>query len=516
MGITSLTYIAFFMVVLLVYYCTPGKMRWMMLLVGSVVYSVLAADYILIIYPVVSVFVAWICTNQMEQIRLKTGDNSEAKQIVAKKCKRHLIVALLVNIGILASLKYLNLGIYTFNAIKSVFTENAILANPIHWMAPVGISFYTMSILGYIFDVYYEIGKAEKNYFRLLLFGLYFPLLISGPIIRYKDMEHKLFSVNKIEYDNLTYGATRIVWGFFKSLVISERLALCVTQVFGEYRNYSGIYIVLGMSCFTLQLYTNFSGSMDIIMGVSQMLGIELPENFRQPFFSETIQEFWQRWHITLGLWLKDYVLYPVLRTDTFMALPKKLKDKYGKKKAKQYTTFLALIILWFISGLWHGGAWKYIFGTGLLQCLYIIISEISSPYFETINEKWHIDSKNAIVRIFRKIRTFLLITVGFTFFNASSLRTGFKMLGQIFETKSQLGVESLGLEAKDWIVLVVSLIILWSVSMLQKNGSVRTKIFGLNIVIRWVVLIALIMTVVLVGNYGPGYSAAEFIYQGF
>lgn len=515
MGITSLGYIAFLLIVLLIYYIMPGKVRWIVLLAGSIAYSVLAGDCILIVYPVVSVFFAWICTNKMEKIRLAKGED-EDKNKNSRDCKRLLVIALLVNVGILAILKYLNLGIFTFNACASLFSKDYQALSPLHWMSPVGLSFYTMSVLSYIFDVYYEIGRAEKNYFRLLLFGLYFPLLISGPIIRYKDTEKELFEVHRLNYDNLTYGALRIVWGFFKSLVISERLAMCVAQVFGEYRSYSGLYIILGMCCFTLQLYTNFSGSMDIIIGVSQMFGVMLPENFRQPFFSETIQEFWQRWHITLGTWLKDYILYPVLRTDYFMALPKKWKDKLGKKKAKQYTTFLALIILWSISGLWHGGAWKYIWGTGLLQCLYIIFSEVTEPFWNRFNDRCHINTKSGIVRVLRKIRTFILITIGFMFFNASSLRTGFGMLTRVFAFDGMMGSESLGLAFRDWIVLAVSLVILWCVSFYQKKGSVRTKLFGMNIVVRWSVIIGLIMFVVIFGNYGPGYSAAEFIYQGF
>jgi len=514
MGITSLSYLGFLLIALLLYYCIPGKVRWMSLVLLSVSYSMLSGNVILIIYPVLTIFVAWICTNQMEKLRTQKTKENETE--INKKIKCMLYLALAASLGVLVVLKYLNLGVYTVNALAGIVANKSGTLSVLRWMAPVGVSFYTMSLMSYIFDVYYEIGKAEKNYFKLLLFGTYFPLLISGPIIRYKDMESRLFEPHRLEYENITAGAVRILWGFFKSLVISERLAIVVSEVFGNFDNYSGIYVALGMMCFTLQLYTNFSGSMDIIMGISKMLGIELPENFRQPFFSETIQEFWQRWHITLGAWLKDYVLYPVLRTGPFMELPKKLKDKHGKKKAKQYTTFLALGILWFISGLWHGGAWKYIWGTGILQCLYIIISEMTKPFFDKTHEKLNINIKSWWCVLLRRVRTFMLITVGFMFFNASSLRTGFRMLAGLFNTGGVNGFTNLGIDMLDWGVLAFALVLLLLVSWAQTKSSVIERLAGLNIVLRWGILILLILFVVVFGNYGPGYDAAEFIYQGF
>lgn len=479
----------------------------------SVSYSCLAGNAILIIYPMLTIFVAWICTNQMDKLRTQKTKENEIE--INKKIKGMLYLALFASLGVLAVLKYLNLGVYTVNALSDIFGGKAVLP-VLKWLAPVGVSFYTMSLMGYMFDVYYEIGKAERNFFKLLLFGTYFPLMISGPIIRYKDMEGKLFEEHRLEYSNITSGAVRILWGFFKTLVISERLSIVVSEVFNNFENYSGILVALGMMCFTLQLYTNFSGSMDIIMGISKMLGIELPENFRQPFFSETIQEFWQRWHITLGAWLKDYILYPVLRTKTFMEMPKKLKDKCGKKKAKQYTTFLALGLVWLASGLWHGGAWKYIWGTGMLQCLYIIISELTKPFWDKTNEKLHINTKLWWCHLLRKMRTFLLITVGFMFFNAASLRTGFRMLGGLLNTSGVNGFGSLGIGVLDWGIIAVSLVLLVVISYMQTKGTVEDKLAGMNIVLRWGILFALILFVVLFGNYGPGYSAAEFIYQGF
>lgn len=511
MGITSLMYFAFVLAVVIVYYCLPTKAKWPYLLLCSIAYAVLSADAVLLLYPLSTVFVTWICTNRMN------GGKSEEKD--EKTRKLLLAVALTANLGVLVVLKYLNLGVYTYNAF-SLRTGGELL-KVLRFAAPVGLSFYTLSVIGYLFDVYYGICEPEKNFGKLLLFGMYFPLLISGPIIRYKDTAEELYAGHKPEYKNITFGAQRILIGLLKVLVISERLAIVVSEIFDNFEDYPGIYIFVGAVCFSIRLYTNFSGSMDIVIGLSEAMGIKLPENFRQPFFSETIQEFWQRWHITLGAWLKDYILYPLLRTKTFMALPGKWKERLGKKKAKQFTTFIALFILWFSVGLWHGGSWKIIFGTGLLQWAYIVISELCTPAFKKMKTAMHINDKAGWFRLFRRIRTFLLITVGFMFFNAGSLTDGFKMLEKMFSVwnpgvLADGSMTELGLTIMDWIVVGFSLLLLLLYSWINEKSNFRDALSKRNVVLRWSIMYALLFFVIVMGSYGPGYSAAEFIYQGF
>lgn len=519
MGITSLSYMAYALLIIFVYYLIPGKLRWSLLLVASIAYMVISGNAILLLYPVCSIFVAWLCTNRMVTLR------AQGSEVAAKQCKQLLWVAILANLGVLIVLKYLNLGVYTYNAFAMRISDEAALLKVLKFAVPVGVSFYTMSILGYIFDVYYEVETAEKNYFKLLAFGTYFPLLISGPIVRYKDLKEELFIGHKLDYKNITFGAQRVLWGFFKVLVISEKLSVVVAEIFNNFENYNGIYIWIGMWTFAFQLYANFSGSMDIIIGISEMFGIRLPENFRQPFFSENIQEFWQRWHITLGAWLKDYILYPLLRTKTFMNLPKRWKDKLGKKKAKQYTTFIAMAVLWFAVGLWHGGAWKYIWGTGLLQCIYIIISELLTPTFKKIKDKLKIDDKAVWFVVFKRIRTFVLISIGLMFFNANSLSDGFRMVGRAFrfgvgvvgaEASERTVLLGLGIGTKDWVIVCFALLIQLIVSMVNERHDIREWLASKNLVLRWAIIYAVIIFVVIFGNYGPGYNAAEFIYQGF
>ena len=218
-----------------------------------------------------------------------------------KKKRAALICAVLFCLGLLCALRFFGLPL----------------------LAPLGISFYTLTLLGYLFDVYYEIGKVQTNYCKLLLFGSYFPTMISGPILKYQEMEGRMYAPHRLDYRQVTFGMQRMIWGFFKVLVISERAAIIANQIFDHYREYAGLPIWVGAVAFTFQLYANFSGCMDIVLGISQCFGIQLPENFNAPFLSRTIAEYWRRWHITLGTWLREYLFYPLLRTGFSCSCPK-------------------------------------------------------------------------------------------------------------------------------------------------------------------------------------------------
>ncbi len=496
MGITSLYYLLFFAIVFVIYYILPLKLRWVALLIGSLTYILIADNAYLVIYPVITIAVTWVCALGIGKIREK--DDTKDKAWSERRCRFLLVTGLVVNIGFLAVLKYFDVG-------------------TIKLIAPTGISFYTMSVMAYLLDVYYGLGKVEKNYFKLLLFGTFFPLLISGPIIRYKDTGLSLCEGHRFDYKKLTYGAQRVLWGLFKVLVISERLAVISDTIFDDYSAYPGIYVIIAAVCFTLRLYTNFSGSMDIALGMALTLGIELPENFKRPFFSQTVQEFWQRWHITLGEWLRDYVLYSILRSKAFAALGQKLKEKFGKKKGKNLTTYIAMMILWLIAGIWHGGSLNFIWGVGLLQGIYIIIGEILKNRSKKSENKV---TYRLLVNL-RRLRTFCLMSFALLFFRAKDLKTGFVMIAKLFakwnpEVLYDGSILNLGLDIKDIVILAASLMILFAVSILQEKESICERLSRFNIIVRWGVLFVGIFAVIIFGSYGPGYDAAEFIYQGF
>jgi D-alanyl-lipoteichoic acid acyltransferase DltB (MBOAT superfamily) len=312
-----------------------------------------------------------------------------------------------------------------------------------------------------------------------------------------------------------------MLWGFFKKLVIAERLGMLVDTVYGQYTDYPGAYIWVATACYAFQLYTDFSGAMDIVLGMSESFGIILPENFDTPFFAKSISEYWRRWHITLGTWMKDYVFYPLLRSRFFTNLNQSWKKKFGKKKGKQYATFAGMFVLWFTVGIWHGGDWKYVIGSGLLHWCYIVLEELLAPPCAKAMERLHIDPKGKAVDFVRMVRTFFLVCIGDLFFRAESVGAAFSMLRLSVSTWNPSvlwngSLFALGLDWMEFLIAVVSLCILWAVSLLHTKGSVRDRIAGKALTFRWMLWYALLFYVILLGCYGPGYSVSEFIYQGF
>lgn len=512
MNLTDFYFLCAFALGLIVYYVVPKKAQWAVLLCGSIAYYVCNGNALLILYPILSVVICFVMT-------MIIGKCDETK---AKLKFSVLITGVVLLLATLIILKYLR------------FTSIADL------LVPLGLSYYTFTLIGYIVDVYYDMAKPQTNLFKLLSFGLYFPALVSGPIMQYREVQESFFAEHEFSYKNLTRGLQRMLWGFFKKLVIAERLGVIVGTIYGDHVTYGGAYVWFGILAFTLQLYTDFSGLMDIVLGISECFGIVLPENFKTPFFAKTITEYWRRWHITLGVWFKEYVFYRILRTKAYTNLQKKLKDKLGKKKGKQISTFMAMFVLWLIIGLWHGGNITYVIGSGLIQWLYIVLEETCEPFFTNIWKKKGIDINATWLNIIRIVRTFILVNIGNAFFRAASFGDAMQLFkagitggsGEKFST----GVLNLGLSWVDYLVLGMSLIILLCVSLSQngllfgkkiaKTGEIKVsadtiismrEIISRNpLIVRLLIWFVFFFYVICMGQYGPGYSAAEFIYQGF
>ena len=341
---------------------------------------------LLILYPAVSVTACFLGIRLLAVIPAK------------EQCRRRwiLTVMILVNIGILVVLKYVNFGIYTIDGIAQLFGSSKTLIKSVDFLIPLGVSFYTFSLLGYVIDVYNGIAKPQRNYWKLMLYGMYFPVILSGPILKYREHGEQFFVPHRFDYRLVTRGMQRMLWGFFKKLVIAERLGTLVDTVYGGYMEYPGAYIWFATVCYAFQLYTDFSGCMDIVLGMSESLGIVLPENFQTPFFAKSVAEYWRRWHITLGVWMKEYVFFPVLRSPLFTDLNKSWKEKFGKKKGKQYVTFAAMFLLWLTVGIWHGGDWKFVIGSGLLHWVYIVSEELLAPACGRFMDKCRIRTEAA------------------------------------------------------------------------------------------------------------------------
>ncbi|MCD8196519.1 MAG: hypothetical protein LUE24_05055 [Lachnospiraceae bacterium] len=414
--------------------------------------------------------------------------------------------------------KYRNFFIGNINFVARHLTGREPLALA-EVSAPFGISYLFLILISYILGIYWRVMKARSNPMEYLHLIAFFPICFMGPILGMEDMKES--ERLEVSYHSLTFGLQRICWGVFQKLVISERCAVVVNTIYAQPEVYGGFYVVLAALLFVLQLYTEFAGAMDIVCGAAEMIGKKLPENFDRPFAAVTIAEFWRRWHITLGAWLRNFVLYPLLRTRLFLWMGEKLKKKFGKKRGRNLVTYMGLLVSWFLIGLWHGGGWNYIFGSGIFMWFLIVGSEVLQPVFQKITGALRINKDCWSYQSFAKIRTMLLFAFGNIFFRAGTFSAAITLLKAmvrnfnpwIFADGSLL---ALGLDAKDWNVCVAAVLLLFLVSQIKKRCDVRDWLASQNLVFRWGVIYGLLAVILLFGCYGSGYDAASFIYQGF
>ncbi len=512
MTITSFYFLLFFAISLGIYYLLPLRCRWVALLVFSVVFFHFSAVDYTLFYAVVCVLVTTVGARGI------AGARAEGNE---KKAKIFLVVGLVTDFGILALLKYSNFFIRNVNFAFRVLggSDGLPLSNLV---APLGISFYTFQAAGYLIDVYLQACPAQPNVMKTALFVGYYPQLTSGPIVRYNQMKDQLYVGHRFHSRQIAFGMQRMLWGFFKKLVISERLAVVVNTIYGDTATYGGFYIWIAAVFFPLQLYTDFSGCMDIVSGASECYGIQLPDNFKTPFFSRSVQEFWQRWHITLGGWMRDYVLYPVLHTELWRKMTRWIKAKWGRKAAKQIPNILGMLCVWLLMGIWHGGTWSYIFGNGIWYWLCITCAMLLDPVFKKMISRFCINTECFSWHLFQSLRVYGIVCIGNMFFRIQGFLTTLHTIkAGLFPHNPEIffdgSLYALGLDQKNFGLLMFCLLILLIVSILQqKYGSLRDLIAKQNIVFRWVLWYALIFGVLIFGMYGPGYNPADFIYQGF
>jgi D-alanyl-lipoteichoic acid acyltransferase DltB (MBOAT superfamily) len=513
MSITSFQFFALFALSLLLYYLIPRRFQWVLLLAYTAVFFGLSSEPASCAAFLVSIASAALSANMM----YAAGQKS-------KKGLRTVSFALgmLVNIGILAYIKYNGFFLSSLNAVSALLRHPLALTAPTP-AAPLGISFYTMQILAYLIDVYWEVSLPQKNFFKTALFVGYFPQLTSGPIARYHEMEPQLYAGHRFCSGNVANGAVRILWGVFKKLVIAARCSYLVDGIYADTASYQGAFLWAAAGFFMIQLYADFSGCMDIVLGVSECYGITLPENFRTPFFSRTVQEYWQRWHITLGAWLKDYVMYPLLKSAGFRAFSGWLKKHFGKRAAKRLPSYLASLCVWLLIGLWHGGKWKYILGMGLWFWFIILMEQILEPLCKKVTAALHIRTDCFSWHFFQSVRTFFFVAVGNMFFRLDSLKMTFRVLKRAVTVWNPWilfdgSLLRFGLDETQYHFLLFCILILLVVSAVEEQygKNFRELLAAQNLVFRWGVVFLLLFTCMMFGLYGEGFDVSAFIYAGF
>lgn len=508
MNLLSAYYLAFILGALVVYYLLPKNAQWCWLLVVSLAFFVLSCGWMMAPYLLFGIAVAYGGAVMMQ----KSETSSKKKGILA--------ITLLLILGELAALKYLNFFPSTINVFAKLFSVEWRMQTVL-LIAPIGISYYTLSLVGYVLDVYWGTYTPERNFAKVALFGCYFPQMTSGPVMRFQEMKDALFSGHRLNYQNITFGAQRILWGFFKKLLIAEWLIIFVRNVYADALSLPGCLTFIATICYAFYLYADFSGCMDIVIGTSEMFGIRMPENFERPFFSLSLGEFWRRWHITLGLWFKDYLLYPLLKSDRFQSIKAYCKNKWGKNAAKKIPTYLGLCVLWLAIGFWHQGSWRYIVAAGIIPGCYLIFGDLLQPCFEWLKRLLRVNTTCFSYRLFQRVRTLLLMCVVFLFVNTSGVMDAFRTLHHIvrsFRPTALLNgnLLSYGLDARKWLVVLFSLAVLLVVSILNESKrDVRTLLSKQNLPFRWAVYIVLIIVVMLFSpSMTPG--VGEFMYAQF
>lgn len=512
MTFISVNFIICTFICLAIYYCFPIKFRWIVLLFASVGFYLLFG-WQKIIFVLASALVVYLVTLRINSIYTKEKYKDLEKTKIKSKAKRTLIIGLVLVIGVL---------IYSKTGQKIV--DQLVDANKLDAMTiivPLGISYYTFNVVGYMADVYWKKTQVEKNYFKLLLYMIYFPYILQGPIPRHKRVATSIFEEHRFNYQSFCFGLQRALWGYFKKLVIADRFAIITNEVIGNYQDYEGQYFVIAILCSAIQLYCDFSGCMDIAIGVSECFGIKLDENFNRPFFSKSAAEFWRRWHITLGTWFKDYVYMPLVINPKLIKFGGFLKKKISKNFAKNVMTIIPLCVVWLLTGLWHGTGADYILW-GCYWGIIIILSTLLTPTFKKINSALHINVESTWWQRFQMIRTFIIFCGGRALTAPGDINTSIHMLKSMatnlnYEIWFDRSLYDLGLGKSDFWVGIFAIVILYLVSKRQEKGiRIREAVAEWPIAIRWILLYGLILSVLIFGMYGLGYDASSFVYMNY
>ncbi len=512
MSLVSTEFLIFVLVSVIGYYLIPKKGQWFWLLMFSYLYY-LSSGVGVFLFLLSSTLTTYAAGYRLEMLEKSVTDTEIGKNEKKRKKKRVLILTLVFNFGILGILKYSGFFLENINLLfHTGFSFQSLIL-------PLGISFYTFQSMGYLMDVYWGKCKAEKNVGHFALFVSFFPQLLQGPIGRYGRLADQLYLPHSFSLERIKFGIQRILWGYFKKLVLADRAGVVVNQVFQNYTEYTGWSVILAVLCYSIQLYADFSGGIDVVIGTAELFGITLDENFKRPFFAVSITDFWHRWHITLGTWMKDYVFYPLSLSKWMGRFGKWCKKYFGKKTGRVLPICAANIVVFLIVGVWHGAAWKYIV-YGLYNGLLIALASLCAPLFQKGFAITHIDPKSFGWKIVRIIRTFFLVNISWYFDMALSLSAAFIMMKNTF-TDLRLSalydgtLLQLGLDRLDYIQLIFGIVLLLIVGILQERGvQIRQSIAKCPLLIRWGIWMMLLFALPFLGYITAGKGG--FIYAQF
>ena len=494
MTFNSISFLFFFPAVVLCYYLLPHRYRWIWLLVSSYYfYMSWNPKYVLLI--AFSTAVTWA-----------GGQMIEARRGSLRTVRLILAVCILANLAILGFFKYFNFFSQNVNALMAAM-HLQIRTPSVDVLLPVGISFYTFQALGYLIDVYRGDISPEPNLARYALFVSFFPQLVAGPIERSGNLLGQLRERHSFEPGQVMRGLLTMAWGFFKKLVIADRAAILVTAVFDQYTDYTGAQIALAVVLFAFQIYCDFSGYSDIAVGAAQVMGFSLMKNFDRPYFARSTAQFWRRWHISLTTWFRDYVYIPL-----------------GGNRRGTLKKHINILITFLLSGLWHGASWNFVVW-GLLNGIWQVAGEMTSGIRRSVRKALHVREEGFFHHMVQTVTTFLLVDFAWLFFRASGLREALRMIRHgvthfaplsVFSTESGIGLNTMALDAPDFLVLLAALAVLLIGDLVSIKRDMIGMILRQKIAARFLIYYLILLILLIFGIYGPAFDASSFIYFQF
>lgn len=528
MSVNQLAFLLLAGVSVFLYYLIPKKYQWMFLLFVSLFFYWLMGVHNFVYIILTCLSLTWgtqrmfRCSQALDaeleekKAVLSRVERKEKKEKAKKICRRWLTGIVVLNLGMLLGLKYGNFFIDNLNRwLKLLGISNI---NHLGVAAPLGISYYTLQAVGYALEVYKGKVQPEKNPLKVLLFVTYYPQMTQGPIGRYPQMAPQLFEGHSFSMDNVSIGCQRILWGLFKKAVIADNLKPLVNSIFLNYDQVSGFTLFMGCIYMVFQMYADFSGYSDLVCGISGLYGINMMENFKRPFFSQSLGEYWRRWHISLSSWFRDYVFYPASISKGALWFGRVGKRFFSPRIKKIFPVVYAMAIVWFCTGLWHDASWRYILW-GVANGVILIAGVILEPWLKKAKDILHIRESSKVWKAFCMLRTFLIVALLKVFPGAGSTGQSFAVIRKILlDFRPEISYASLFMDA-EWYRLIFAftgLCLFLIVSIIQeKQGCVSVCLERKPLILRWGIYLVILGLLVYTGNFDTavtgGFEYAQF-----
>jgi alginate O-acetyltransferase complex protein AlgI len=475
----SLEFAVFFPLVVALYFLLPHRQRTPMLLVSSCLfYMAFIPAYILIL--LVTILIDYFAGIYIEQT---TG----------KKRKLYLIISILSTCAVLVVFKYFYFLTSNFIGVAGLFGWH-LPELSLRIVLPIGLSFHTFQSLSYVIEVYFGRQKAERDFTIYATYVMFFPQLVAGPIERPQNLLHQFYEKHAFVYERVTSGLKRMAWGFFKKLVVADRLSLYVNDVYAAPHSANGLQLTLATVFFAYQIYCDFSGYSDIAIGSARVLGFKLMENFDTPYHSQSISEFWHRWHISLSTWFRDYVYIPL-----------------GGSRVSKPRWYANLLITFGLSGLWHGANWTYVVW-GLLNGCYLVCGVITRPFRDKLSGRLGLGERSWMRSVAAIVITFILTGIGWVIFRANSVSDAWYILTHMAVGWNLHEIKTPQFHLKHFPVAIAAILFLEAVQILRPRLPKGFGLGGLPQPMRWAAYVSLVFATILFGVFKSG----QFIYFQF